>query len=95
MVLQEDNVLPALLQKLVGDFLFLAGKFRKFSGKFGGNFVGFSDPQNKGQRIAKGAGKKVPRENCRKVLKNFLTLFDDFGPARKLSKSVEKLFDIF
>ena len=30
------------------------------------------------QRIAKGAGKKVPRENCRKVSKNFLTLFDDF-----------------
>ena len=30
------------------------------------------------QRIAKGAGKKVPRENCRKVSNNFLTLFDDF-----------------
>ena len=30
------------------------------------------------QRIAKGAGKKVPRENCRKVSKSFLTLFDDF-----------------
>ena len=30
------------------------------------------------QRIAKGAGKKVPRENCRKVSKMFLTLFDDF-----------------
>ena len=26
----------------------------------------------------KGAGKKVPRENCRKVSKNFLTFFDDF-----------------
>ena len=33
---------------------------------------------NEIQRIAKGAGKKVPRENCRKVSKNFLTLFDDF-----------------
>ena len=37
--------------------------------------------------------KMVPRENCRKVSKNFLTLFDDFCPARKLSTSVEKLFD--
>ena len=26
----------------------------------------------------KRAGKMVPRENCRKVSKNFLTLFDDF-----------------
>ena len=47
------------------------------------------------QQIAKGAGKKVPRENCRKVSKNFLTLFDVFCPARKVSKSVEKLFDTF
>ena len=30
------------------------------------------------QRIAKGAGKKVPRENCRKVSKKVLTLFDVF-----------------
>ena len=35
-------------------------------------------PKFSNQRIAKGAGKKVPRENCRKVSKNFLTLFDDF-----------------
>ena len=34
-------------------------------------------PANKIQRIPKGAGKKVPREKCRKVSKNFLTLFDD------------------
>ena len=51
------------------------------------------------QSPPKGAGKMVPRENCRKVSKNFLTLFEDFWrffcPARKLSKSVEKLFDTF
>ena len=35
-------------------------------------------PRSVCQRIAKGAGKEVPRENCRKVSKNFLTLFDDF-----------------
>ena len=46
----------------------------------------------------KGAGKKVPRENCRKVSKNFLTfltIFDIFCLARQLSKSVEKLLDTF
>ena len=32
-------VLPALLQKLVGDFFF--GGAGKFGGKFGGNFAGF------------------------------------------------------
>ena len=45
--------------------------------------------------LQKGPEKKVPRKNCRKVSKNFLALFDDFCPARKLSKSVEKLFDTF
>ena len=30
------------------------------------------------QSSPKGAGKLVPRENCRKVSKIFLTLFDDF-----------------
>ena len=30
------------------------------------------------QSPPKGAGKMVPRENCRKVSKNFLTLFGDF-----------------
>ena len=30
------------------------------------------------QSLPKGAGKMVPRENCRKVSKSFLTLFDDF-----------------
>ena len=40
---KEKIVLPALLQKLVGDFFggFFAGKFGKFSGTFGGNFPGF------------------------------------------------------
>ena len=37
----------------------------------------------------------MPRENCRKVSKNFLTIFDVFRPARKKPKSVEKLFDAF
>ena len=48
------KVLPALLQKLVGEFFwFFAGKFGKFSGKFGGNFLGiFSDPQNKGSKFS-------------------------------------------
>ena len=47
------HFLPALLQKLVGEFFFgfFTGKFGKFSGKFGGNFRGFfSDPQNKGSK---------------------------------------------
>ena len=57
------------------------------------------------QRIAKGAGKKVPRENCRKVSKNFLTLFDDFWRFLPCAKIVEKcrktfwrfltIFDVF
>ena len=57
------------------------------------------------QRIAKGAGKKVPREKCRKVSKNFLTLFDDFWHFLPCVKIVEKcrktfwhfltIFDIF
>ena len=49
-----QNLLPAPLQKLVGDFFgFFAGKFGKFSGKFGGTFAGiFSDPQNKGSKIS-------------------------------------------
>ena len=34
--------LPALLQKLVGDFFgFFGGNFGRFGGKFGGNFTGF------------------------------------------------------
>ena len=38
----SQTLLPALLQKLVGEFFkFFAGKFGKFSGKFGGNFAGF------------------------------------------------------
>ena len=37
-----ESLLPAILQKLVGEFFwFFAGKFGKFSGKFGGNFPGF------------------------------------------------------
>ena len=41
----DQNVLPALLQKLVG--------FGKFGGKFGGNFAGIlRDPQNKGSTIS-------------------------------------------
>ena len=48
---------------------------------------------------AKGTGKMVPRENGRKVSKNFLTLFLTFFdvscPARKLSKSAETCFDTF
>ena len=50
------------------------------------------------QSPPKGAGKMAPRENCRKVSKNFwhfLTIFGVFCHARKLSKSVEKLFDSF
>ena len=50
-----QRILSALLQKLVGEFFFLffAGKFGKFSGKFGWNFAGiFSDPQNKGSKIS-------------------------------------------
>ena len=50
----------------------------------------------------KGAGKMVPRENCRKVSKNFLTLFDDFWGffalrenCRKVSKNFLTLFDDF
>ena len=48
------------------------------------------------QSPPKGAGKMVPRQNCRKTFWRFLTIFDAFCPARKLSKkSVEKLFDTF
>ena len=47
------------------------------------------------QSPPKGAGKIVPRENCRKVSKTFLTFLTIFCPARKWSKSVEKLFDTF
>ena len=46
----------------------------------------------------KRAGKLVLRENCRKLSKIFLTLlgdFDVFCPARKMSKSVENIFDTF
>ena len=34
-------------------------------------------------------------EKCRKYLWHFLKIFDFFCPARKLSKSVEKIFDTF
>ena len=47
------------------------------------------------QSPPKGAGKLVPRENCRKYFWHFLTIFDVFCPARKLSKSVENIFDTF
>ena len=53
----------------------------------------------------KGAGKKVPRENCRKVSKNLLTFFDDFWRFLPCATSVEKcrktfrhfltIFDVF
>ena len=34
-------------------------------------------------------------EKCRKICWNFLTIFDAFCPARKVSKSVENIFDTF
>ena len=46
----------------------------------------------------KGARKKVPRENCRKVSKIFLTFFDVFAlreNCRKVSKNILTLFDDF
>ena len=47
----SKNVLPALLPKLVGNFL---GIFRReICRKFGGNCAGlFSDPQNEGSKIS-------------------------------------------
>ena len=42
------------------------------------------------QSPPKGAGKLVPRENCRKVSKNILTLFDDFSRFLPCAKDVEK-----
>ena len=50
------------------------------------------------QSRPKGAGKLVPRENCQKVSKyfwHFLTIFDVFCPARRMSKSVENIDDVF
>ena len=57
------------------------------------------------QSLPKGAGKMVPREICRKVSKNFLTLFDDFWRFLPCAKDVEKcrktfwhfltIFDVF
>ena len=57
------------------------------------------------QSPPKGAGKKVPRENCQKVSKNFLTFFDDFWRFLPCAKNVEKwrktfwhfltIFDVF
>ena len=50
----------------------------------------------KSQSPPKGAGKLVPRENCRKVSTIFLRLFDDFWLffpcAKNLSRSVKKYF---
>ena len=75
---------------------------RKTPGKSCKNrWKAFPESQN-AQSPPKGAGKLVPRENCRKVSKPFLTLFDVFCPARKLSKNVENIcwhfltiFDVF
>ena len=47
------------------------------------------------QSPPKGAGKWCRAKIVEKCRKNFLTIFDDFCPALKLSKSVEKLLDAF
>ena len=47
------------------------------------------------QSHPKGARKLVPRESCRKYFWHFLTIFDFFCPARKMSKSGENMFDTF
>ena len=69
-------VLPALLQKLVGEFFwFFAGKFGKFNGKFGGNFPGiFSDPQNKGSKFS-GKFRSIFRKKIRGSKKIFRAKF--------------------
>ena len=46
----DKSILPALLQKLVGDFKIIR---REFGGKFGGNSAGFfSDPQSRVSKIS-------------------------------------------
>ena len=57
------------------------------------------------QSPPKGAGKPVPRKNCRKVSKIFLKLFDDFWRFLPCAKNVQKcrkyfwhlltIFDVF
>ena len=88
----SKNILPALLQKLVGDFLkYFAGKF---GGKFGGNFAGFFLTHRRKAQIFRGhfgaflvrklvAQKKSFRakftlQMCRlkKYAWHFLTMFD-------------------
>ena len=70
---QTHFVLPALLQKLVGDFfLFFAGKFGKFSGKFGGNFLGFFlTHRTKAQKI-RGNFRSIFRKKIRSSKKSFV-----------------------
>ena len=58
-----------------------------------GSSMGVSESLPVGQPLSespKTAGKMVPRENCRKVSKSFLTLFDDFGRFLPCAKIVEK-----
>ena len=60
---------------------------------FGGEFILGRAWSDGDQSPPKGAGKLVPRENCRKVSKNILTLFDDsFFALREKCRKVSKIF---
>ena len=68
--------LPALLQKLVGEFfLIFAGKFGKFSGKFGGNFPGFSLTQRTKAQKIRGKFRSIFRKKIRGSKKIFRAKF--------------------
>ena len=58
------------------------------------DFVFFTDFELLSE-TPEGAGKMVPRENCRKVSKNFLTLFDDVWRFLPCARSAEKCWKTF
>ena len=101
----EMNSQPPWRSQAFHPLFFVNNRARKISPRFPAESSSETPSGHGRPRPPKGAGEMVPRENCRKVSKNFLTLFANFWRFLPCAKIVEKcrkicwhfltIFDVF